>query len=373
MNKKAILSLTGFAITGIIVLFSCSKSNSGGTTMPTGTVDSALVNLGTNIILPAYQDLSASMVALDASVTAFTQAPNATTLANAQAAFKTAYLAWESCSEYEFGPASDQSLLTTTINVFPTDSTLIKSDISSGSYTIDGIANLKAQGFPGIDFLLFGADNATTLGRYTTDIAAANAKTYLSAIVASVKTKATAVAIAWSPAGGNYLAAFTAATGVNAGSSFSLLVNSFVQDYDIVLKSYKLGIPIGKYGATVLPLAQEKVEGYYSGISLQLLVQQVTAMQHMYLGGTGYGIDDKVSASKAQANGVPLNDAINAAFTTLLAKLAALQDPLSAAIVNNNTAVNDVYTEATKLVVLLKVDLSSALAVKISFQDDDGD
>jgi len=106
---------------------------------------------------------------------------------------------------------------------------------------------------------------------------------------------------------------------------------------------------------------------------VQLMIQQVKALQNMYLGGTGYGFDDKVIASKVTKNSVPLNDVITAEFNTLIAKLTALPDPLSAQINNNLTAVNDVYTEATKLVVLLKVDLSSALAIKISFQDDDGD
>jgi len=374
MKQKTTLVLTAFAIAGIIVLFSCSKSNSADPTTPPATnIDSTLVNIGNTVIIPAYQNMSAATVGFDAAITAFTATPNTTTLATAQAAFKTAYLSWEACSEYQFGPASDLSLLTTTINVFPADSTLIKSNISSGTYTIDGISNLKAQGFSAADFLLFGADNATTLARFTTDTKAAAAKTYLSAIVASIKTKANAVSTAWSAGGGNYIAKFTAATGVNSGSSLSLLVNAFVQDYDVVMKSYKLGIPIGKYGTTILPQAPEKVEAYYSGISTDLMIQQVKAIQNMYLGGTGYGFDDKVIASKTMKNGVPLNDVITAEFNTLVAKLTALPNPLSAAIINNNAAVNDVYTEATKLVVLLKVDLSSALAIKISFQDDDGD
>ena len=374
MKQKITLSVILVAVAGIITIVSCSKSNNAATvTPPVATADSALVNIGTNIIVPSYQNLAGATSSLDAAITTFTTTPNATTLAAAQAAFKTAYLAWETCSEYQFGPASDQSLLTATINIFPTDSVLIKSNISSGSYTIDGISNLKAQGFPGIDFLLFGADNATTLSRYTTDAAAVNAKKYLSAIAASIKTKAAATATAWSAGGGNYIATFTAATGVDAGSSLSLLMNSFVQDYDVVMKSYKIGIPIGKYGTTVLPLSPAKVEAYYSAISIQLMIQQVKAIQNMYLGGTGHGFDDKVIASKAQKNGVPLNDVITAEFNTLIAKLTALQDPLSAQINNNLPAVNDVYTEATKLVVLTKVDLSSALAIKISFQDDDGD
>ncbi len=371
MNKKIILTGTGLASALIIVLVSCSKSGDSGTVIPPASnVDSALVNISKNIIIPAYQNLSAASIALDASVTAFTTAPDATSLANAQAAFKTAYLAWESCSEYQFGPANDQSLLTGVINIFPTDSNLIKSNISTGTYTIDGLSNLKAQGFPAIDFLLFGANSATTLGRYTTDAGAANAKKYLSAITASIKTKAGAVASAWSS---TYMTTFNAATGVNAGSSLSLLMNSFVQDYDVELKNYKIGIPIGKYGTTALPLAPDKVEGYYSGISLQLLTQQIKALQLLYTGGTGNSFDDKVIASKYQKNGVPLNNVINAEFTAIFSKLAVLSDPLSGAINNNLTAVNDAYTEITKMVVLLKVDLSSALGIKISFQDDDGD
>ena len=325
MKQRTTLSFIGLALAGVIVFISCSKSNNDTTTpTPPATTDAVLVNLGTNIIVPSYQDLTTKTAALDASITAFTTTPNATTLTAAQTAFKAAYFSWEACSEYQFGPAADLSLLTNVINVFPVDSTVIKSNISSGTYTIDGLANLKAQGFGGIDFLLFGADNATTLGRYTTDANATKAKKYLSDISGSIKTKAAAVSTAWSASGGNYLAKFIAATGVNAGSSLSLLMNAFVQDYDVVMKSYKIGVPIGKYGTTVLPVSPTKVEAYYSGMSIQLMIQQVTALQKMYLGGTSDGFDDKVIASKAMKNGVPLNDVITAEFTALLAKLNAL-------------------------------------------------
>ena len=371
MYKNGIRVVSGIAVTGLIILFSCSKSNNGtDVPPPTGNGDSALVNISSTIIVPAYQALATSTASLDAAVAAFTQLPNNNTLAAAQGAFKAAYLAWENCSGFQFGPAADQLLVTNTINVFPTDSNVIKTNISTGSYTIDGIANVKAQGFPGIDFLLFNANNAVTLARYTTDGAAANAKKYLTDITASIKTKAAVVSKAWSD---TYLAKFNAATGVDAGSSLSLLTNAFVQDYDVVLKNYKLGIPIGKYGPSVLPQAPAKVEAYYSGISLLLLVQQVKALQNVFTGGAGYGFDDKLTAVKAQKNGQPLKDVINAQFAALLARLAVLQDPLSSAITTNFSAVNDAYSEAGKLVVLIKVDLSSALGVKISFQDDDGD
>ncbi len=373
MKSKSIFLKSAVGVLCLaLVFFSCSKSsdkpsNPGGPA--TGTPDASLINLGTNVILPAYQQLTANTAALDASVTAFNANPSSGTLTDVQAAFKTAYGSWEAVSEFEFGPAADLFLTTHFINSFPTDTITIRNNVNGSAYAIDGLGNYAAQGFPAIDYLLFANGSATTLARFTTDANAAGARQYLAALSASIKTKATAVSNAWSAAGGNYLKTFINATGVDAGSSLSLLVNAYVLDFDVNLQNYKIGIPIGLYGSSVLPKSPAKVEGYYSGLSDQLLIKQVQAMQNIYLGG----LDDKVAATTAVNNGQPLNDVIKAELTTLLTKIQVLPDPLSTGIINNPPAISEAYTEIRKTTVLLKVDLSSALGIKISFQDDDGD
>ena len=369
------MAATGGILCSAIVLFSCSKSgsspNPGG---GTGTdPDATLVNLGANIIIPSYQSLATSTVALDAAVTGFYASPAAGTLATAQAAFKSAYKAWEACSGFEFGPAADASLTTHFTNSFPTDTVTIKNNIGGASYAIDGLGNFAAQGFPALDWLLFGNGNDATLVRFTTDSHAAGAKAYLTALSASLKTKVATVNTAWSATGGNYLAKFEKASGVDAGSSLSLLLNAYVLDFDVNLQNYKIGIPIGLYGPSVLPKAPAKVEGYFSALSVQLLVAQVQSIQNIYLGGSGSGIDDKIVASKVLYNGGSLNDAIKNQIGVVLTKMQALPDPLSTGIQNNATTITDAYTEIRKLTVLLKVDMPSALGIKISFQDDDGD
>jgi hypothetical protein len=242
-------------------------------------------------------------------------------------------------------------------------------NVNGATYAIDGLGNYAAQGFPALDYLLFANGNQTTLARFTTDPNAAGAKQYLAALSASVKSKSGAVSNAWSASGGNYLKTFINATGVDAGSSLSLMVNACVQDFDVNLQNYKIGIPIGLYGASVLPKSPTKVEGYYSGFSDQLLIKQVQTIQNIYLGG----LDDKVAATTAVNNGQPLNDVIKAELTVLLTKIQALPDPLSTGIIDNSPAISDAYTEIRKTTVLLKVDLPSALGIKISFQDNDGD
>ena len=371
-NKNIFLKAALGILCLALVFFSCSKSsdkpsNPGGPA--TGTPDATLTSLGTNIILPAYQQLATTTAALDAAVTAFNANPSSGTLTDVQAAFKTAYGSWESTSEFEFGPATDLFLTTHFINSFPTDTVTIRNNVNGAAYAIDGLGNYAAQGFPAMDYLLFANGNVTTLARFTTDVNAAFARQYLAALSASVKTKAAAVSNAWSAAGGNYLKTFINTTGVDAGSSLSLMTNAYVQDFDVNLQNYKIGIPIGLYGSSVLPISPTKVEGYYSGLSDQLLIKQVQTIQNIYLGG----LDDKVAATTAVNNGQPLNDVIKAELTVLLTKIQALPDPLSIGIINNSPAISDAYTEIRKTTVLLKVDLPSALGIKISFQDNDGD
>jgi uncharacterized protein len=369
IRKKILNTLTGIFVIAIL-LFSCSKSgDKTNTGPPSGDTDTVLVNLGTNIIVPAYQQLASATVSLDAAVTTFNAGPTLNTLNDLQTAFKSAYKAWAGCSEFEFGPAANLFLTTHFINSFPTDTVIIKNNIGGATYAIDGIGNFAAQGFPALDYLIFANGNDITLARFTSDAHAAGAKAYMAVLSASIKTKAAGVVNAWSKTGGNYLTTFINGTGVDAGSSLSLLANAYIQDFDVNLQNFKIGIPIGMYGPSVLPIAPAKVEAYYSGLSVQLLVAQVQAFQKIYLGG----LNAKVAASKVQSGSVSLDAAIQTEFSALLGKIQALPDPLSAGIQASNPSIGDAYTEIRKTTVLLKVDMSSALGIKISFQDDDGD
>lgn len=367
------MGLTGGILGFVLFLAACSKSGGKTDNTSNNSPDSVLVNLGKNIVLTSYQQLAANTATLDAAVAAFASDPTPVTLGNAQSAFKEAYLSWAACSEFEFGPATDQYMTTHFTNAFPTDTVLIKANAGGASYTIDGVGNFSAQGFPALDYLLFAHGNDVTVARFTTASSAAGAKQYLKALSSSLKTKSAAVLNAWSASGGNYVDKFGKGTGTDAGSSLSLMVNAFVMDFDVTLQNYKIGIPIGIYGPNTLPKAPEKVEAYYSGLSSQLLEAQVKAFQQIYLGAAGGGLDDKVAATTAQSNGQPLNDAIKAQWAVLLTKIQALPDPLATGVQNNDPAINAAYTEVRKMTVLLKVDLSSALGIKISFQDDDGD
>jgi predicted lipoprotein len=379
MKYKYLLIFTITAcVTSIGLVSSCKKkdkdsSNSGQNFDRAGM----LTNIGNNIIIPNYQNLSTAVNKLDSAITAFNTAPDITQLANLQNIFKDAYRAWEPCSIFEFGPA-DTEYLSINFNTFPIDSNTINANISSGSYNLAAATNLAAQGFPGIDYLLFGTgpNNTVILARYTTSSDATNRKKYLADLSASIKNKTTTVLTAWLPNGGNYIHTFVTATGTDVGSSTGQLVNSMDLDFE-TLKNYKVGVPVGKQSNNIL--YPTKVEAYYCGISSDLLLIQLTGIENVYLGKSGTGIDglgfdDYLSQIGAKASdGSDLNTTIKNQFSTAIAGCQALPDPLSNTVTTQTAQVSAAYQELQKLLVLLKTDMPSAMAVLITYADTDGD
>jgi len=360
------------------IVFSCSKSGSNSGTTPGGGdgKDSVLPNIGNNIILPAYQTLASTTNSLDSAITDFNTSPDNTKFTAVQTLFKTAYLSWQSVSEYDyFGPASTGQPVLAGLNLFPTSSTTIETNITAGNNNVNAFANAAAKGFPALDYLLFGPNS--TMAAFSTDASAANRKAYLSAVSADIKTESAAALRGWQTSGGNYITTFINGAGNSVSSSLGLLINSLVQDFEIG-KNDRLGIPLGKQPpGQVLPVLPNEVEAYYSGISVQLALAQLKAVQNIYLGagaqGDGHGLEDYLVKAAAKYNGGLLADTIRVGFSSAVTGLQAIPDPFSVTIQNNAAPAIAVYTQYQKLVVLLKTDMPSSLGVLITFGDNDGD
>jgi len=320
-------------------------------------------NLADKIIIPAYQTFKNQADNLDKSIQNFTQNPTENSLLEAQKNLKTTYLAWQACSVFEIGEAENQ-LLRSNLNTFPTNTTQIKSNIASGNYNLATAANLSAKGLPALDYLLHGIGTpAQSLVFFQNN----NAKKYLLDLSAEIKTKSELVLAAWL---GNYRATFINATGTDVGSSLGVLVNQINLDYEVI-KNPKIGIPLGI--KTLGEPLVDKTEAFYGGYSVELALRNLEAIQNLYLGGSGLGLDDYLDAYQAKYNDISLNEAIKKQFEAAKTALKAVPDPLSESIKKNPTSVNKAYLELQKQVVLLKTDMPSVLGVLITYQDSDGD
>jgi predicted lipoprotein len=366
-----------FAMVSTIAFTACDRKKKEEPT-PESTFDKSgmLANMGDNIIVPAYLDLKISVDSMDFYCDQFISNPTAGNLVSLQLKFFSAYTSYQRVSEFEFGPAENE-LIRPSFNTFPCDTAQINSKISAGDLTLGAASDLDAKGFPAMDFLLYGInrDNSIVLAKFTTDANASNAKNYLAALVNELKYKTDVTCNAWSASGLNYISTFKNNTGSDVGSSIGMLVNQINYDLEI-LKNAKIGIPLGKKTlGTPLP---EKVEAFYNTQSLALAAEHLKSLENIYLGKSkqgvdGSGLDDYVSHVEAQHPLGPLNTVIKNKFTSAKAKLALIPGTLSQAVLTNASIVDAAYLELQQLVVLLKVDMSSALGVMITYVDNDGD
>lgn len=357
----------------VVGLWACKKETNGDSITDSSFDRKAmLTNMGTNLIIPGYQRLQAAVLLLDTSIAQFNQNPDEANLVVVQQNFKAAYKAWEYTCSFEFGPA-EQQFLGKNINTFPTDVNQINTNIVSGSYNLDAIANWDAKGLPALDYLLFGVgtDNAAIVVQYTTDPSAANRKQYLAGISIDMKNKINIVLGAWK---GGYLETFVNSTGTDIGSSTSYLYNGFVMGYE-VLKNYKFSLPLGRMMGQTAP-APEKVEAYYSGYSSELAKDHWSSTKDIWEGkglngidGIGFheyllsvegGTDLIVKTQQQQTNVVNVWAAMPAGR-------------LSDAITQQFDKVDAVNTELQKLTRFYKSDMSSLLGITITFNSGDGD
>lgn len=371
--KKLIL----FLFTAV-VLASCSSDSSEGQKdkYDRGAI---LQNWADNIIMPSLQNYNTRLAALKTTQTAFTTTPSETTLTDLQAKWLEAYKAYQHVAMFNIGK-SDEIQFTKYTNTYPTNAVLIGSKITNGDTNIEGPGNDVVQGFPALDYLLFGLSNTTTgtLEFYTTNANAANYKNYLTVVTDKLLAISTTVLNDWQ---GGFKADFVSKTDNTAAGSVNKLVNAYVQFYEKEVRTGKVGIPAGKFSSTPLP---EKVEGFYSKIySQQLLIEGLKASQNFF-NGTHFGkqttgpslksyLDFLGSKGDNENAELMLSDLMNNQFITATTAISAMMPSLYDQVLTDNNKMLTSFDAMQRNVAYMKTDMVSALSISINYADTDGD
>jgi predicted lipoprotein len=365
MKTLKLLTLSAF----VFFIAAC-----GNDPQPTGCntdfdEDAMFTNLADNLIIPAYTDLKAKVEDLNAKTTDFQANSNQTNLDALRLSFNTAYISWQTASPYEFGPAAVE-FLHNSLNNFPLDTAIVNEKIQNSDYDFTS-PDAYDKGFPALDYLLYGigANDAEILSKYATTSTQTLHSFYLGNVVNDIKNRVNNTFDAWT--NGTYKTEFIANTGTAAGSSLSLIVNSFNQNYEYI-KRDKLGIPSG-----VLTLGftnPTKVEAYYSGRSVALATAALSASLDYYKGKNGLGLDDYLQKIGTMKGDKTLDVVIQEQFATALSAVQNLgTTPLSETVTNNTQTVVNAYNEVTKQLINVKTDMPSVLCVSITYIDNPSD
>jgi len=362
MKKLSSFFIICFGITMTIAV-SCSEDDSGESPDNFDRRE-MLVNWADNFIVPGYRSYVTGLNRLNRDVSSFTSSPSAETLAAVRSSWLTANLAWQKVGMYEIGKAEEFTLINFT-NIYPTSTVDLEAAIASGTYDLTSVNKQDEQGFPAIEYLIYG------VRRSDEEIIAlfsdANYQAFLKDLSARLKTLAETVLSDWE---NGYRDTFVNNDGSEATSSVNKLVNDYIFYYEKHLRAGKIGIPAGVFSGNKLP---EKAEGLYSGTSKVLFDAAFQAMVDFFNGANRESLAAYLRFLNTVKDGEDLAQAINVQFDAAKDKASDLSDGFNAQAASDNSLMLETYDALQKNVVNLKVDMLQALNIRVDFVDADGD
>ena len=210
-----------------------------------------------------------------------------------------------------------------------------------------------------------------------------NATNYLKSISEDLLININYVTEQWDLQKGDFINDFeTTNTGYSSnsqGSSISNIINALCLHYEFYVRRGKVGLPMGVFNGFSQQELPHLVECYYSGKSFQNAIRSISSIRKFINGSSytandnGLGLDDYMNFVNAELNSEQLSIVIDNQIVTILNELDNYNNTLSEEIVTNKTALSVSYGELQRLVPYIKVDMTSALGVLITYQDNDGD
>ena len=285
----------------------------------------------------------------------------------------TAWKSWQKIEMFNIGKA-EEIYYSSKMNIYPVNTARVESNVSSGSYDLSNANDFAAQGFPALDYLLYGigSTDEEILEKYTNDNKYLD---YLEAVTDEMISSTEKVVNDWE----TYKSEFVSSTDNTATSAVNLMVNDFIYYYEKGFRANKFGIPGGVFSS--MPLA-ENVEDYFSRVNSQTLaLEAFDAIQAFYEGKnlttgatyTGASLKSIVSDLDDKEGSNNLGNKISEKLKTAREKIAALDQNFVNQIQSDNNKFLQTYDAIQEVVVLLKVDMLQLLSINVDYVDADGD
>jgi predicted lipoprotein len=325
-----------------------------------------LTNWADNFIIPNYQNLSNKLSELETSVAAFNATPNNETLEATRVSWLEAYKSWQHVEMFNIGPA-EQTYYHLKMNVYPASTENIDALIASGNFSnLDNAPYYSAQGFPAMDYLLFGVaeDDTSLVNLYTSN---SNYTNYLTEIMGRMVSNTNYVKSEWS----SYRAGFIASVENTATSSANKMTNDFIYYYEKGFRANKFGIPVGIFsGGNIFP---EKVEAYHNeNVSKLLALEAMDAIKSFFNGNGNPSLKQFLDnfASEEMPN---LSSDINAQLDLGKSSIEGMDSNFVNQLNNDFSGMAVTYDNIQNGTVLLKTDMLSVLQIATDYVDADGD
>jgi len=319
--------------------------------------------LGEQVIVPTYEELAVRAGALHTAVGALVEAPDATRLAEAQAAWRAAREPWMESQAFRIGPVKDQ-ILDAAIDQWPVEAADLAEELArvepiDAAY-VDALgANRK--GFHALEHLLFAADAATTLAGEP------RRRDYVRELAADLDQRCAGLRDAWLD--GGYLVRFVDVGSDDAAyATIKAAIDGVVNESVFLseqITDAKLGKPLGHdAGGVPQPALQESGA---SDNSLADMTSNLRGLRHVWE-GAGSGLRSLIAA-RSPSTAVRIDGELDAAD----AAVAAVPRPYATALVESGAQVEAAWAAVRELRLSIAIDVVAILGATLSFNDNDGD
>ena len=323
------------------------------------------------IIIPSYDNLNTSLTELKESYELFKINITEHNLEELRNKWLNSYKLWQHVEMYNIGKSMEDYLIFRS-NIYPVDTVRVNQNIDNGEYDLENPNNYAAQGFPTMDYLLYGIDNdpVKVIDHYKENDKVMN---YLGALIEDLAANVKTVNDDWNQVKNE----FVNSVDNTASSNLNMMVNDFIYYYEKGFRANKFGIPAGVFSGGALP---DRVEGFYSKNFSKVFALEAMTSIKKFFNGESYKDDDLEGLGlKSYLNFVEkdkeelLSDKINAQLIDAEKSINELDNNLSGQIESDLIKVLKTYDEIQTAVVLLKVDMLQALNIAVDYADADGD
>lgn len=368
--KKLVLILLA-----TLIFWSCTDNGPSGPDVDDFDREAILVNWADNIIIPSFENLDGQTEELKSASETFSADPTQQNLTNLREQWLESYKAWQHVSMFEMGKAMELRYRDN-MNIYPTDPDEIHDNIEEGSYNLELPSLNNSQGFPALDYLLYGLADSDEelLSYYTTSEHADAYRTYVTDLTTRIDTLTDTVLEDWTT---GFRDEFVNNTGSGANSSLDMMVNDYIFYYEKALRAGKIGIPAGVFSGSSL---SSHVEGYYSGeFSKALFMESLDAVENFF-NGTHFDSDESGESLRSylefldtMKDGESLASLISNQFEVARQEAQELNNNFAEQVESDNTMMLSTYDKLQKNVVYMKVDMLQALNINVDYVDADGD
>ena len=371
--NKNIMKKIGVYLFLLTLVVSCTtESNNQQSVEDKSFRESVLSNTVDNIIVPAHVNLLTNLESLQTAYNNFYNSVSEENFNIVKSEWRKSYVAWQYVELYNIGKA-EQISYNLRSNTYPCNTTMIDMNIQNQMYdfSADNYLNYSSQGFPALDYMLYGIDSDTSniLNLYNTDNLYLE---YSKVLIDELVINTQSVLNYWN----DEKLSFVNSNGNTATSSLNMLINDFIYYYEKGFRANKIGIPAGVYStSSSLP---QNIEGYYSQYFSKTLALHALESSRKFFTGESFSSSQLGSSIVTYLNFLDvtnsvLTDDIISKFENSKQQLEMLDNNFVNQIQLDNMKMLATFDAIQEAVPLMKIQMLQALRIKVDYVDADGD